>query len=261
MLATIGHVLRLGRAGFILAREGVFSGIDAASLPPEARPALWLARLVARRDGGVERIAPAIARLGPSYVKLGQSLATRPDVVGAAVARELERLQDKMGPLSAHCRGGSDRKGFCAADRRSFCRVERAGRGGLDRSGPSRHGGRGRGRAAGRGESASSGNRAAVPSRSRRHVLRRAAGGKIFRRGAPAQSRRRGRHPGPLGQDRNGFPSRGRRGVRIRRKHPWRRRFSGSQGRLEPLRARGHDFSNGSRARLCPISTPCGVRT
>ena len=112
MLATLGHVLRLGRAGFILAREGVFSGIDASSLPPEARPALWLARLVARRDGGVERLAPAIARLGPSYVKLGQSLATRPDVVGAAVARELERLQDKMEPFPRAIAVGVIEKAF-----------------------------------------------------------------------------------------------------------------------------------------------------
>ncbi len=112
MLATIGHVLRLGRAGFILAREGVFSGIDAAALPVEARPVLWLTRLVARRDGGVERLAPAIARLGPSYVKLGQSLATRPDVVGAAVARELERLQDRMEPFPRAVAVGVIEKAF-----------------------------------------------------------------------------------------------------------------------------------------------------
>jgi ubiquinone biosynthesis protein len=41
----------------------------------------------------------ALTRLGPSYVKLGQFLATRPDVVGAALARDLERLQDQMPPF------------------------------------------------------------------------------------------------------------------------------------------------------------------
>ena len=96
MLASLGHVLRLGRAGFILAREGVFSGVDATGLPPEARVALLLAGLVARRGGGVARLATAIAKLGPSYVKLGQTLATRPDVVGVEVAHELESLQDRM---------------------------------------------------------------------------------------------------------------------------------------------------------------------
>jgi ubiquinone biosynthesis protein len=41
-----------------------------------------------------------LTRLGPSYVKLGQFLATRPDVVGAALARDLETLQDKMPPFA-----------------------------------------------------------------------------------------------------------------------------------------------------------------
>ena len=100
MFAFIGHVLRLGRAGAILAREGVFSGIDGAGFPTEARLALVVAGLVARRGGGMARLAPAIAKLGPSYVKLGQTLATRPDVVGVAVAHELEALQDRMEPFS-----------------------------------------------------------------------------------------------------------------------------------------------------------------
>ena len=45
------------------------------------------------------RLSTALTRLGPSYVKLGQFLATRPDVVGAALARDLERLQDQMPPF------------------------------------------------------------------------------------------------------------------------------------------------------------------
>jgi ubiquinone biosynthesis protein len=47
-----------------------------------------------------KRIAAALTRLGPAYVKLGQFLATRPDVVGVALARELETLQDKMPPFA-----------------------------------------------------------------------------------------------------------------------------------------------------------------
>jgi ubiquinone biosynthesis protein len=45
------------------------------------------------------RLASALTRLGPSYVKLGQFLATRPDVVGPTLARDLETLQDKMAPF------------------------------------------------------------------------------------------------------------------------------------------------------------------
>ena len=98
-LASFGHILRLARAGFVLAREGAFVGVDARTLPPLARPPLAAANLLARRNvTGLSGLSGAIDRLGPSYVKLGQFLATRPDVVGTKVAEELERLQDRMTP-------------------------------------------------------------------------------------------------------------------------------------------------------------------
>ncbi len=70
-------------------------------VPVPARPLLRVARLFERRStGAVEtRLSTALGRLGPSYVKLGQFLATRPDVVGAGMARDLERLQDQMPPF------------------------------------------------------------------------------------------------------------------------------------------------------------------
>ncbi len=60
-----------------------------------------MARLFERRSTGTAetRLSAALSRLGPSYVKLGQFLATRPDVVGAVLARDLERLQDRMPPF------------------------------------------------------------------------------------------------------------------------------------------------------------------
>ncbi len=101
MISALAHLLRLGRAGFMFAREGVLALIDPKSLPPLARLALSVARLVERRttDAATTRLAAALTRLGPTYVKLGQFLATRPDVVGMALARDLESLQDKMAPF------------------------------------------------------------------------------------------------------------------------------------------------------------------
>lgn len=89
---------RLARAGYVLSREGVLSLVSPAAAPPLARPLLRIARLIARKDAGTRRarFSAALSRLGPSYVKLGQFLATRPDVVGASVARDLEVLQDQM---------------------------------------------------------------------------------------------------------------------------------------------------------------------
>ena len=41
----------------------------------------------------------ALAQIGPSYVKLGQFLATRPDIVGGEIADALTALQDRMEPF------------------------------------------------------------------------------------------------------------------------------------------------------------------
>jgi ubiquinone biosynthesis protein len=101
VIAGLAHVARLGRAGFVFAREGVLALIDTARLPLAARMAVRLGRLIERPASRVaaNRPAAALTRLGPSYVKLGQFLATRPDVVGVALARDLETLQDKMAPF------------------------------------------------------------------------------------------------------------------------------------------------------------------
>jgi ubiquinone biosynthesis protein len=47
-----------------------------------------------------ERLAKALERLGPAYVKVGQFLATRPDMIGVTVAQEMGRLKDRLPPFS-----------------------------------------------------------------------------------------------------------------------------------------------------------------
>jgi ubiquinone biosynthesis protein len=97
----VSHIVRLSRAGFVFAREGVFALVDTRTLPLPARMAVALARLIERptaKDGS-SRLAAALTKLGPTYVKLGQFMATRPDVVGTAIAHDLESLQDKMAPF------------------------------------------------------------------------------------------------------------------------------------------------------------------
>jgi ubiquinone biosynthesis protein len=101
VIASIAHIVRLSRAGFVFAREGVFSLVDTRGLPVGAAWAIRLGRLIERpgAGSGAGRLAAALTRLGPTYVKLGQFLATRPDVVGTAIARDLEALQDKLPPF------------------------------------------------------------------------------------------------------------------------------------------------------------------
>ncbi|HWF97294.1 MAG TPA: 2-polyprenylphenol 6-hydroxylase [Xanthobacteraceae bacterium] len=101
MIIAIAHMARLARAGLVFAREGVFALVDPAQLPPPARLGLRAARLIERPASTIasNRLAAALTRLGPTYVKLGQFLATRPDVVGVVLARDLESLQDRMAPF------------------------------------------------------------------------------------------------------------------------------------------------------------------
>ena len=101
MISALSHLARLARAGFVFAREGVLGLVDPTPLPVSARAMLRLARLIERPSNTVaaNRLATALTQLGPTYVKLGQFLATRPDVVGVVLARDLESLQDKMPPF------------------------------------------------------------------------------------------------------------------------------------------------------------------
>jgi ubiquinone biosynthesis protein len=53
----------------------------------------------ARRPDAGGRLARVLEKLGPAYIKLGQMMATRPDIVGASVATALEHLQDRLPPF------------------------------------------------------------------------------------------------------------------------------------------------------------------
>jgi ubiquinone biosynthesis protein len=94
---------RLVRAGWVLAREGALAIIDIEAMPPLFRTGVRLGRLIERgnvkRTGRIDRLTRALNRLGPTYVKFGQTLATRPDIVGPEFAAELSVLQDKMEPF------------------------------------------------------------------------------------------------------------------------------------------------------------------
>lgn len=100
-MASVFNAFRLMRVGFVLAREGALGLVDPYELSSGGRFLLRTARIVERRNAGdgADRLAKALTRLGPSYVKFGQFLATRPDVVGVRVARDLEQLQDRLPPF------------------------------------------------------------------------------------------------------------------------------------------------------------------
>jgi ubiquinone biosynthesis protein len=102
MFASLGHIYRLAKAGRTLARyDALLLPEQIADLPWIARFGLKLARFGSSSPatGAQSRLTAALSALGPSYIKLGQFLATRPDMVGAKRAFELKALQDRLPPF------------------------------------------------------------------------------------------------------------------------------------------------------------------
>ena len=51
------------------------------------------------KDAG-ERLSDSLENLGTTFIKLGQFLATRPDIIGEQLSKKLESLQDRLPPFS-----------------------------------------------------------------------------------------------------------------------------------------------------------------
>lgn len=103
MFRALSDYRRLMRAGTALARHDVvLPGEYQSRLPLPARIAGGVLRMFGGGAKGRpgERLAHALERLGPAYIKLGQFLATRPDVFGPEVAGDLSRLKDRLPPFS-----------------------------------------------------------------------------------------------------------------------------------------------------------------
>ena len=99
MTAAATHVARLLGWGRTLARHGALSGIERDPMTPtKVRRLLRIARLGARVPAR-PRYAEAFRAFGPAAVKLGQTLATRPDLVGPEATAELLQLQDALPPV------------------------------------------------------------------------------------------------------------------------------------------------------------------
>jgi len=101
------NTLRLVRAGLVLAQHGVQFVPKGMTVPPVLNvariatlPVRWISAPFRIGQPQDKRISNAIAALGPSYIKLGQFLATRADVIGPELAKDLSHLQDRMPPFS-----------------------------------------------------------------------------------------------------------------------------------------------------------------
>ena len=96
----MGHLIRVA---FVLSRHDAL--MDLLSLFGEQPKALTRLRklrnlkMPAPEDTPKSKLVDAFQSLGPSFIKIGQAMATRPDIIGPDVALDLMRLQDKVPPF------------------------------------------------------------------------------------------------------------------------------------------------------------------
>ena len=102
MLRDLRNFGRLIGILWTLARFDALFPIDYFRLPPLLSGPLRLFARIVRRPSDLrhgQRLSLALQELGPSFIKLGQSLATRSDLVGAEIAADLSELQDRLPPF------------------------------------------------------------------------------------------------------------------------------------------------------------------
>ncbi|MGI9481080.1 MAG: 2-polyprenylphenol 6-hydroxylase [Hyphomicrobiales bacterium] len=100
MFSSIRHMYRLARAGRALAKHKVVPADQLSEMPAPMRFAYEIGGMGGGTPKDKNPLAEALTELGPTYIKLGQFLATRADIVGAERAVELSELQDRMAPFS-----------------------------------------------------------------------------------------------------------------------------------------------------------------
>lgn len=101
---SIKQLLRLIHIQFILARNGLDNVIVSLHLFAPLRfivylnPWNWFRRTPMSRG---EALRKTLEELGPIFIKFGQALSTRPDILPEDIAKELSKLQDKVPPFES----------------------------------------------------------------------------------------------------------------------------------------------------------------
>lgn len=99
MMRSLRNTKRLVAIAYILAREDALFLLDDYPISPLAT---LIARLLTRKQRHLrkgQRLAKALERLGPTFIKLGQAISTRSDLIGDEVAADLASLRDRLPPF------------------------------------------------------------------------------------------------------------------------------------------------------------------
>ena len=107
MIRFFRHLGQLYGLASRMRRYGAIRALDGIDVIPDWAPMVlrfctfYIPRKAGLPDADGERLAAALSHMGPAYIKLGQTLATRPDLVGQGLAKGLTTLQDRLPPFSA----------------------------------------------------------------------------------------------------------------------------------------------------------------
>lgn len=96
MLRSLRHIKRLYALARLLARHDALFALEMAGVSPVL---LKLATAGVRKNPHGrpgERLARALNEAGPSFIKLGQAMSTRSDILGEALSEDLASLQDDL---------------------------------------------------------------------------------------------------------------------------------------------------------------------
>jgi ubiquinone biosynthesis protein len=119
----ISEIFRLVRVGWTLGRyDAILPREYQGMLPPAVG---FLGRIMRLGSDTLEgdpgtRMAAALEKLGPAWIKFGQFLATRPDIVGPEAALGLSRLKDRLAPFSGEQAQGILKTAFGCDTERLF---------------------------------------------------------------------------------------------------------------------------------------------
>jgi len=99
LLTTVRDLERLRQIVGVLVRHGFGEVVQRTGLGSLVGGKTEEGQETSSRVGVGERIRLVVTDLGPSFVKLGQIVSTRPDLIPDEIIRELKKLQDSVPPV------------------------------------------------------------------------------------------------------------------------------------------------------------------
>jgi len=100
MIRAIRNLNRLFTIARVLARHDALAVVD-LPVAALASKVMRLGRPPVHEGRPGQRLAAALSELGPTFIKLGQALSTRADLLGEEMAADLSDLQDRLAPFPA----------------------------------------------------------------------------------------------------------------------------------------------------------------